>query len=58
MSSKFQRVMEQMFQGSQDLIIYIDDILASAETIEELIEKLKKVLTILNKWRLRLRIEI
>ena len=44
----FQRCMETLFQGCQGVSVYLDDLLVTASTMEEHLERLDKVLQILE----------
>ena len=52
----FQRLMEQCFRDMNlvELIIFLDDLLVHAETLEELEERTVKVLERLRRYKLKL----
>ena len=47
--SIFQRIMDNLLQGMEQVVVYIDDILITAESDEEHLAKLNEVLTRLEK---------
>jgi GT2 family glycosyltransferase len=51
-SGAFQRAMEEALEGIDDILIYIDDILIGANTLEELVEKRIQVLRRLRERQL------
>ena len=48
----FQRCMEILFQGCQGVSVYLDDLLVTASTMEEHLERLDKVLQMFGNSRL------
>lgn len=52
----FQSVMEEIFRGHDWVIIYVDDVLVFSSSLEEHVRHLRTAVSLLNKYRLRLRL--
>jgi hypothetical protein len=53
-SAVFQKIMSDIFIYDSNIMVYVDDIIIGAHTVEELEEHLKQAIITLNKFNLRL----